>query len=260
MNTTNKKQFKIETAATSEKAAKAAGKYVGDLLSQYVDTPVLLLLAGGSSVKIYDHVSPEYLSELLTVTVTDERYSEELDENNFAVLQAQSFYNQLVQVDAMCIDTQIINDETFEGHRARFESNIREWKRDFPNGKIVAVYGMGEDGHTAGIIPGILSKEAFDLEFNNDDRLVGKLDATGKNPFPLRDSTTLPFMRNWVDHAVFYVTGDAKKAMLEKALIDPENQKAGFFELPAQVMRHMKEAFIFTDIQSDSLAPFLSVE
>ncbi|HEY1037284.1 MAG TPA: 6-phosphogluconolactonase [Candidatus Paceibacterota bacterium] len=257
MNTTNKKQFKIEPAATPEKAAEAAGKYVGDVLAQYVDTPVLLLLAGGSSVKILEHISSEYLSELLTVTVTDERFSEELDENNFAILQAQTFYNELVQVDAMCIDTQIINDESFEGHRARFENNIREWKRDFPNGKIVAVYGMGEDGHTAGIIPGILSKEAFDLEFNNDDKLVGKLDATGKNPFPLRDSTTLPFMRNWVDHAAFFVTGSNKKEMLERAILPEDEQKSDLFELPAQVMVQMKDVLLFTDISSDAFEPFL---
>lgn len=238
----------------SEDPAKNAGKYISELLRQFIDKPILLLLAGGSSVQVLEHISSEYLSDQLTVTVTDDRFSEELDENNFAILQSTSFYNDLIQVDAFCIDTQVLSGEALEGYRARFEKNIREWKKDFPTGKIIALYGMGTDGHTAGMIPGILDKESFDAEFNTEDRLVGSIDATKteqKDRAFFRITTTLPFMKKWVDHSIFYITGENKKPALVKALKKDGDQREDYFELPAKVISEMKDAVVFTDIQLD---------
>ncbi len=243
------KNISVEYKSDKSDVSVSAGSYISDLLSQYYDTPVLLLLAGGSSVDVLKHINPEYLTDLLTVTVTDERYSEELDENNFAILQSESFYNDLIQADSFCINTQVFQPETFEQFRARFEKNIKDWKADFPKGKIIALYGMGSDGHIAGIIPGVLDDQEFAIEYNSSNRLVGKMDATGKNKFPFRISTTFSFMKEWVDHTAMYVTGEEKKEALEKVLDSEKGDSSAYITLPASVIVDMKDVVVFTDIK-----------
>lgn len=263
-----RKSLRVERFADSTTTAKEAGKYINDMLAQYVERPVLFLIAGGSSVAVLEHVNPEYLSPDLTVSTTDDRFSTELDINNFAILQSTSFYNNLVEADAFCISTEPFEEESIEQYRARFEKNLREWKQDFPKGIIIGLYGMGADGHTGGMIPGLLSREEFDAEFNDGDRLVGTFDAIAYDTlhtvgdeadsrakdyeFPQRISTTIPFMRDWVDHAVFYITGEKKKIALDAVLQisnDTLSTDIDFSKAPISIARFMKDATIFTDIQ-----------
>lgn len=242
MNTQNTP--KIERFATLEATNEAAVTYLNDLLAQHVDKPVLLLLAGGSSVQLYNHINPEYLSADLTVTVTDDRFSQELDVNNFAILQATEFYDELIQVDAFCINTQPNSGETIEECAKRFERNIRDWKKDFPNGVVIAVYGMGKDGHTGGMIPGVLSSEEFEKKFINENVWVSAIDAKNKIEYPLRFTTTTSFMKNVVDHALFYITGEQKKSALMKAF----DMNTVYSEIPARIILDMKDTVVFTDI------------
>ncbi|MBU3668636.1 MAG: hypothetical protein FGM57_01560 [Candidatus Taylorbacteria bacterium] len=245
MNTNpTKNSLKIERFQSVEETNRAAISYLNDLLAQYVDRPVLLLLAGGSSVTLYDGINPEYLSMDLTVTVTDERFSNEVDINNFAILQATDFYNELIQVDAFCINTQPNAGETMEDCARRFERNLKEWKRDFPKGVVLAVYGMGKDGHTGGMIPGVLGEAEFNQRYNTDDVWVSSMDAGDKIEYSQRFSTTIPFMKNQVDHALFYVTGTSKKEALDKAI----DGNLPYHKIPATVMSHMKDVVLFTDI------------
>ncbi|MCF7865680.1 MAG: 6-phosphogluconolactonase [Candidatus Pacebacteria bacterium] len=260
----NRKSLKVERFADSATVAKEVGKYLNDLLTQYVEQPVLFLVAGGSAVAALEHINPEYLSPDLTVTTTDDRFSTELDINNFSILQSLSFYNHLVEADAFCISTEPFEDETIEMYRARFEKNLREWKQDFPKGIIIALYGMGADGHTGGMIPGLYSQAEFDAEFNDGDRLVGAFDAVAYDvahegsarakgyEFPQRISTTIPFMRDWVDHAAFYIVGENKKPALDMVLQisdDTISTDVDFSTSPISIARFMKDATIFTDIK-----------
>lgn len=246
MNITSKNDgVRVERFPSVSGAQEAAVAYLNDILAQYVDRPVLLLLAGGSSVALYDKLNPEYFSADLTVTVTDERFSNELDINNFAILQSTHFYDELIQVDAFCINTQPNHEETIEQCANRFERNIREWRKDFPKGTVIAVYGIGKDGHIGGIIPGVLPQEEFDKKFNNPEILVSHIDATGKTEYPLRFSTTIPFMKQDVDHALVFVSGPEKQEALKLAL----SGDSKYFELPATVIREMKDVTVFTDIQ-----------
>jgi 6-phosphogluconolactonase/glucosamine-6-phosphate isomerase/deaminase len=259
-STVERKSLRVERFVDPARTAKEAGKYINDILTQYSEKPVLFLVAGGSAVAVLEHINPEYLSPDLTVTTTDDRFSTELDINNFSILQTTNFYNNLVQADAFCISTEPFEDETLEQYRGRLEKNIREWKMDFSKGIIVALYGMGADGHTGGMIPGLLSKEEFIAEFNDGDRLVGTFDAithgggskVKQYEFPQRISTTIPFMRDWVDHTVFYITGENKKPAFDAMLqINDEVLSAtvDFSAAPISIARFMKDATIFTDIK-----------
>ncbi len=252
--------LRIERLPDPATAAIEAGRFLSDICSQYAGKPMLLMLAGGSATAVLEHVNPAYLSPDITVTVTDERFSDELDVNNFAVMQSLSFYNRLIEAGSFCISTELLEGETLEQLRARFEKNIREWRSDFPKGTIVGLFGMGADGHTAGMLPGAMDDEAFLAEFNDSDRLVGALDAVAADKaegieYPQRISVTLPFMRDLVDHSVFYISGEKKKPALDRAAgrgstEDKDLPPSAYIQCPAAIMRAMKDAVVFTDIEA----------
>lgn len=258
----NNLPVRIERYSSAEETAERAGDYINDILAQCVDKPVLFLVAGGSALSVLEFIKPEYVGPDMTVTTTDDRFSMELDINNFSILQTTSFYNSLVQADAFCISTEPFEGEALDTYARRFEKNLKEWKQDFPKGIIVGLYGVGKDGHTGGMIPGLLDAKEFDAEFNTSEKLVGVFDAkTYKDgtlekefEFPQRISTTLSFMRDWVDHAVFYIVGESKKDMFKKleasieSSDDVDGALIGYSKFPISIVRFMKDSVVFTDI------------
>ena len=235
----------------SKDPAKEAGKYISDILGLNFERPTLLMLAGGSSRGVLSHINKEYIGPHITVTVTDERFTDDIEENNFAFLQGTSFYNELVGVDAYCIDTQIYGDETLTGHAERFEKNIHDWKNEFPKGIIIGLFGIGSDGHTAGIIPGVYEEGEFKKKFDGE-RWVAHMDLqhadianTAKYPFPQRVTVTFPFMRI-VDFPVFFVCGEEKREALKRTL----EKKGSLAETPARIIKEMKNPYLFTDIET----------
>lgn len=221
---------------TTEVPQENAAVYINSLLATHADKPILLMLAGGSSREVIPLIDTELLSDQVTVTVTDERYTEDLEENNFAALQGMSFYNNLIDAGAYCIDTQIFAGESHEEHAKRFDKNLKEWKKDFPNGKIITLFGVGKDGHIAGIIPGT---ENFDLKFNNPDVWAIELKDTKYE----RTTITLPFMKN-IDFPLVYITGIEKSEALAKIVA----KEGDSHQTPARILNDMKDPIIFTDI------------
>ena len=61
--------------------AKAAADQINEWLARYTESPVLFLVAGGSSRAVLDYVDEGFMGPDTTITVTDDRYSKELDEN-----------------------------------------------------------------------------------------------------------------------------------------------------------------------------------
>jgi hypothetical protein len=59
-------------------------------------------------------------------------------------------------------------------------------------------------------------------------------------------------MRDWVDHAAFYITGENKKTALDSILQisdDTLSTDVDFSASPISIARFMKDATIFTDIK-----------
>ena len=73
----------ISRFETKVEAAAASGEALNKLLLENKDAPVLLLLSGGSSLSILDYVNTSSLGENLTITMLDERFSQEAEANNF---------------------------------------------------------------------------------------------------------------------------------------------------------------------------------
>lgn len=228
----------------SDNPAEKAGEFISAQFAINFGRPILFVIAGGSSFSVLDHIDPEYLGTNITVVMTDERASEELDVNNFAQLQATHFYNKLVEHDAYCISTELYPGETSGELRDRYDRELKKWKKDFPNGIIIALYGIGEDGHTAGLIPGAYSKKDFDARYDGE-RMAEEYDAKEKSAFRHRVTTTFSFARDMVDIGVFYVAGASKKDALKRVLAE----KGDVHDTPARIMNEMKDANVFTDIK-----------
>lgn len=243
LNQTGAAQGAVEVIV-SDNPREAAGKAISDLFERYAGTEILFVVAGGSSLGVLDHVAENNMSSEMTVVVTDERVSDELDINNYAQLQATPFWNKLVRHDAFSIPTELLGRSSVE-LRDSYDAALKKWREDFPKGIVIGLYGIGEDGHTAGIIPGVYSEEEFDARYQGT-RWAEEMEALDRGTFPSRVTTTLSFMRDAVDVALFFVSGKVKEVALKRTLASD----GSVHETPARIIHEMKKAFVFTDIDS----------
>lgn len=208
------------TIVTSKEPAKEAGIRIGEAIKSAhmldQNRPILLHIAGGSAMDVLDFIPFGLNFEYATVTctVTDERFSFVPDENNFGKLSKHAWYAFAREMGMDVIDTSVEEGDTLESHAARFEEALRTWHARNPDGVVIGLFGVGVDGHTAGIIPGCVSDEEFDKRFLGE-QWVATLDATGHNPIPLRVTLTLSYIRDHVDHAYVYAVGDEKQPLLK---------------------------------------------
>ncbi len=228
--------------STQENPAFQAAQKISDLLAQYPDTPVLLLLAGGSSFKIYDAIRPEVLSDHITVAMTDDRFSMDMDVNNFTQLQSTFFYNEAIDAGLYTISTEVWNEENPEALAGRFATGIAGWRNDFPNGVVIAIFGIGTDGHICGMIPGE-EKAVFKERFVDTKQWVVGY-TTEYNEHKERITITMPFIRSEVKHAVVYTVGESKREALQKVLAPTGN----LHETPARIIRELPDTYLFTDL------------
>lgn len=222
---------------------KKAGNFLEDICSEQ-DTPLLLLVSGGSVLEVLDGVSLTDASHI-TIGMLDERYSPDSFNNNFLHFQNTALYTNALSGGAKFIDTSLQSNKTMDDLVFIMENTIKNWKRDNGEGRICIVGGVGGDGHTAGIMPFPEDEVLFEKLFEDPSILVVGYDAKNKNPIPLRITVTLTFLRDFVDEAIFYVVGDAKSEILRKVLA----VEGSVSEMPAKVVKEMKSVTLFTDIR-----------
>ncbi|MEI6490873.1 MAG: 6-phosphogluconolactonase, partial [bacterium] len=108
--------------------------------------------------------------------------------------------------------------------------------RDFPKGKIIALFGVGKDGHIAGMIPGT---ENFEEKFNNPE--IWAVDLKDKK-FE-RTTTTFSFLK-LIDFPLVYISGVEKAEVLALTVA----KEGDLHQTPARILNEMKEPIVFTDI------------
>ena len=215
------------------------------------DKDVLLLLSGGSVLSLYS-VGLLGLSNRITIGVLDERYSDDPKVNNFQTISKTQLYKQAKKSGCNFIDTSVRKSESAQELAERFEKELRKWKNDHPDGIVITTQGMGPDGHTAGMMPYPESKDMFKKLFENQDSWVVGYDSGNKNPYPLRVTTTMQFLRNIIDISIMYAAPEdfaersVKIPILKKIL---SKQNMPLHKYPASIIRHMKNVHLFTDIK-----------
>lgn len=234
----------IVRAKDKDEALNKAAQALSELFEEQYRKPTLFLSAGGSSLGILQFVDPMHLGSHLCIGVTDERYSENPEINNFAKLMATPLYGEARNRDAEFIDTRIKDGESLESLAERFEKSLRNWKTAHPEGRVLITQGIGPDGHTQGILPYQENPDLFKKLFDNPERWAVGYDAEDKNEFPLRLTVTMPFLRDVVDFAIVYMVGENKKEALRGILAEQGN----LVQTPGRIIREMKNVTVFTDI------------
>lgn len=204
----------------------------------------LVLLSGGSSLKVLDYVSDNYLSSHVTISVLDERFTADESVSNFSLFMKTSFYEDARNAGCKFIDTRVKSNDTSDDLERRLDKALAKWDEGNPEGLILATIGIGSDGHVAGIVPHTGSKSDFEELFNSKKRWVAAYDTGVKGESSSRVTTTLPFLRQ-IDSAVVYVVGEDKQNALERVVAE----EGSLYETPARVLRRIENVQIFTDIK-----------
>lgn len=220
--------------------AKKAADEINTLLNSFKEEKILFLVSGGSSFKAFEKIDENVLGENITISVLDERFSNDGDINNFLQLQKNDFYARAVAKGCTFISTVPLPGETLEKMVERFEKALKSWKRTNPTGKVVISLGIGRDGHTAGIMCFPENPSLFKELFESEKWAVG-YDAGTKNPYPKRVTTTITFLRDLVDYSIVYADSPDKNKIIDSVLSkDPD-----LAVLPASVIKLMKNVILF---------------
>lgn len=239
--------MKINTLPDAQSALSAAALKFTQLLAKYnqEDRPILLLLSGGSAFSLLNEVNSDELNENITIGVLDERFSDDPSINNFLQLAETGFFSRAKHKNCSFIDTRPFPHETPAELASRFESELMKWKGTNRRGRIIITQGIGEDGHTAGILPFRPDSKKFRRLFDSG-KFVVSYDATEieNNKFPLRVTTTLDFLKR-VNNSIVFVAGESKRNALEETL----KARGSLERTPARIIHAMKGVSIFTDLK-----------
>lgn len=211
--------------APVEKASQALANNLRQLLTE--DKKVLWLVPGGSNIEVVVWVMNQLrgIEAKLTIMLTDERYGlAEHADSNWLQLAEAGF--EPGQANALSTLIEGLNlSQTAENyanklHRAFEQTDIS-----------VGFFGMGADGHTAGILPGSVAADELELL------------ACGYHSEQFdRVTMTFPAIKK-LDIAYCLAYGEAKKQSLE-ALI---SNNLPLTEQPAQILKVIPTSYVYND-------------
>ncbi|MDR3519511.1 MAG: 6-phosphogluconolactonase [Candidatus Pacebacteria bacterium] len=192
---------------------------------------VLLFLTGGSSisigVKIADILKQKdkNLLKNLVVTLTDERYGPvDHFNSNFFQLTEKGFSLPNAKIIPVLID----DDRNITTEKFAIHLNEEFTKAEYK----IGLFGVGVDGHTAGILPNSEATHADKLAFTYDTATFSRITMTFKAIEKL-------------DEAVVWMQGKEKWPIIEdlKTEIDIIKQ-------PAQILKKVTLLTIFSDYKN----------
>jgi 6-phosphogluconolactonase len=191
---------------------------------------VLWLIPGGSNIpiaaavmnSIRDNIPPALLDNL-TITLTDERYG--------PVGHPDSNWKQLQDTNINMTGVTaypILDNSSLAETVARFGDIIRKITAD--TDIIVGQFGMGADGHIAGILP-------------HSPAVSETLPTSGYESKPFtRVSLTFPILRR-INVAYMFVSNATKKAAIDRLREDA----ISLDDEPAQILKEIPEVYVYID-------------
>lgn len=203
-----------------------AGRHLIRIIDKQIkeEKKTLLLLSGGSSVNVYPYLSS--VSELLVIAQVDERFQPENREDvNAGAIKKAAFH----------VPYYIVSQEgSVEKAAEEYNRTIEDlWKKCDCK---IAVLGIGEDCHTAGLIPG------YEKDWNTDRFVVGY--NLAQNKFRQRITVT-PKLLEQLDYALIVAAGDKKKKAIQNALKKENLENLNRY--PAAIIQKIKEVDLLTD-------------
>jgi 6-phosphogluconolactonase/glucosamine-6-phosphate isomerase/deaminase len=232
----------IHTSSDQQSACKGAAEALEKTLKDTMGKPVLFFVSGGSGFDVLNELPGELLQPQITVSVIDERFSTDPAVNNFLQLQKTDFYKKALANGVPFVETIPKEGEMIEEMAKRFEDDLKLWHTSHPDGVMVALLGIGRDGHTAGIIGNPDDKRSFQFMFEDDSAWVAGYDAGSRNQYPLRVTVTMPLLRT-IDTTIVYTVGETKKEALT-AVLAPSGE---LHKTPGRIVQEMKHCLLYTD-------------
>lgn len=229
--------MKIVQSADPTQGIEAMATRISDALS--AGRKVLWLVCGGSNItvaakaleRIRTRCVPEAIPNL-TIGLTDERYG--------AVGHKDSNWQQFVEMNVNLHKVNLVPvligkslEATVDEYEAQLMSTINAVHAN--HGIVVAMFGIGADGHISGILPNTESAES--------ERFVVGYKA---GPY-IRITTTFNAIQK-IDTAYAFVFsgGSTTKESMMKQLIHGE---VDLEDQPAQILKKLPEANLYTDIR-----------
>jgi len=216
---------------------KDAGNSLSDIFSKYKNEQILLLMSGGSAFSLLDYFDLSLINPNTTLGLIDERFSTNPNISNYIQLTNTKFFQQAIANRVKKLDFQIKQNDTLESTALRWDYEIKNWINNNPNGKIIATLGIGEDGHTAGIMPG-----TYEVNFNSDKLALGYTVPKEINQYTERITTTYTFLKK-INNAIVYAVGPKKTKIIN--LIT--NNESNATETPSYIFKEMQFVKIFTN-------------
>jgi len=238
----------IHTFPDQPSACRAAKEALTMVLRDAGGKSVLFLVSGGSGFDILNELKEELFTAQVTVGVIDERFTTDPKVNNFLQLKNSDFYRKAMARGVTLIETIPHEGETVEDMAKRFEDDLKDWRIGHQDGVVIALMGIGRDGHTAGMMAYPEDVRTFQFLFEDSDVWVTGYDAGNRNQYPLRVTSTMPFLRK-IDTAIVYAVGDAKKNAIV-AICAPEGS---LNKTPGRIIHEMKHCLLYTDQAVDTV-------
>lgn len=217
-------------------------KYLLELMASSTDKPTLLLLSGGSFIEVCKQLALLLTKEPLslgkvTVSLIDERFVPigHPDSNETQIRQSG-----LIEEVEKCGGTwePILTGITAQEEETRVDELFKELLSN--SELIIPVFGIGDDGHSAGILPQE-SETELNNNFSNRYFSYYEVDPNYPNPFKQRLTMT-PQAIKTLKQSYLFAKGEKKKEVLNTLL----NESRPNHEFPAKLLLDT-ELVVLTD-------------
>lgn len=192
--------------------------------------PTVWFVSGGSNIKlsvaVMDRLDHD-LTNNLTVALADERYGNyDHPDSNWFQLRSAGFDKKNAQVLEVLKPETVSLDETVNRYAAELETILEDAN------EVVGQFGMGNDGHIAGILPGTPAA---------DESLSALVTGYTSEPYT-RITLTFSGIRR-INSGFLAAFGAEKHDQLDKLV----NQELPLSVQPAQIIRQLREAYVYND-------------
>lgn len=209
-------------------------KHAADHLNRLLEgtDPILFLSAGGSALTVLNHGIEIPPTVDVSTTVIDERFVSDQGNRNFYQLQQTNFVADHKGNESFrLIDPWPSTSQSLTATTSHWRQQIASWLQANPDGKVIALMGVGADGHIAGIFPH--REDKFINLYKGNPIVVGWRNSDIDNEFTSRITTTPVFISEQIDTALLFAVGDRKRTVLTNLMQTdkPTHQQ------PAQILK-----------------------
>ena len=224
----------------SDQAGIDAGEYITQKIFEHSGESILLLLSGGSAFSVFDAIDSSCLTPQITIGFVDDRFTQEAKGNSFMQLEKTIFYTNAKEYGVSFINSKPEVTETHHDFCTRIQNEFELMFSKNPNMYTIALFGIGEDGHTASLFP---SNESEFYTTYKPDALYAPI-YNESLTYPYRGTITPQFIEEKIDDVVLFAVGSNK---CDNILNYMHYKNFAHHQIPALIPAQHPHSILFTD-------------